>query len=96
MINMEHLRNMIISMRYQNGVEIDPDNMTYEELLQLEENMGSVCKGLTEEQIAQLPTAPLAKQEEDTLCSICYCNGKEGEIFLKLPCDHTFHHDCIK
>jgi hypothetical protein len=41
---------MIIGMRYQNGVEIDPDNMTYEELLQLEENMGSVSKGITEEQ----------------------------------------------
>jgi hypothetical protein len=32
---MEYLRNLIIGMRYQNGVEIDPDNMTYEELLQL-------------------------------------------------------------
>lgn len=30
---MEYLRNMIMAMRYQNGVEIDTDNMTYEELL---------------------------------------------------------------
>ena len=33
---MEYLRNMLISMRYQNGIDIDPDNMSYEELLQLE------------------------------------------------------------
>lgn len=43
-------------MRYQNGVEIDPDNMTYQQLLQLEEKMGSVSKGLTEQQYKKLPT----------------------------------------
>lgn len=32
---MEYLRNMLMSMRYQNGMEIDIDNMSYEELLQL-------------------------------------------------------------
>lgn len=51
MMNMEYLRNMIVGMKYQNGIEIDLDNMTYEELLELEEKMGSVSKGLTEEQI---------------------------------------------
>lgn len=44
---MEYLRNMLMSMRYQNGIDIDIDNMSYEELLQLEEKMGSVSKGLT-------------------------------------------------
>jgi len=29
MVNMEYLRNMILAMRYQNGVEIDTDNMSY-------------------------------------------------------------------
>jgi len=51
MMNMEYLRNMIVGMKYQHGIEIDLDNMTYEELLELEEKMGSVSKGLTEEQI---------------------------------------------
>ena len=45
---MEYLRNMMIGMRYQNGVEIDTDNMTYEQLLELEEQMGSVSKGIPE------------------------------------------------
>lgn len=48
---MEYLRSMMISMKYQNGLEIDVDNMTYEEMLELEEKIGSVSKGLTEEQI---------------------------------------------
>lgn len=50
-MNMEYLRNMVLGVRYQNGMDIDLDNMTYEEMLQLEEKMGSVSKGLTEEQI---------------------------------------------
>ena len=34
-MNMEYLRNMVMGMRYQNGEDIDIDNMTYEQLLQL-------------------------------------------------------------
>lgn len=45
---MEYLRNMVFGMRYQNGLEIDTDAMTYEELLELEEKMGTVSKGITE------------------------------------------------
>jgi hypothetical protein len=30
MMNMEYLKNMIMGMRYQNGIEIDTDHMTYE------------------------------------------------------------------
>lgn len=47
-INMEYLRNMIIEMRFQNGIDIDPDEMTYEELLELEEKMGKVSKGISQ------------------------------------------------
>lgn len=54
MLNMEYLRNMVMGMRYQNGIEIDTDNMTYEELLQLQEKMGCVSKGLTEEQFMNI------------------------------------------
>jgi hypothetical protein len=34
-MNMGYLRNMIIGMKYQDGMEVDIDNMTYEELLEL-------------------------------------------------------------
>lgn len=53
-MNMEYLRNMIIGMKYQNGMDIDPDTMTYEQLLELGDQIGSVSKGLTEEQIKNL------------------------------------------
>lgn len=42
------MRNMIMAMHYQGGIDIDPDNMTYEELLQLEEKIGKVSKGLSQ------------------------------------------------
>ncbi len=55
LMNMEYLRNMIIGMKYQDGMDVDIDNMTYEELLELEEKIGSVSKGLSEDQIKKLP-----------------------------------------
>ena len=38
----------------QSAVNVNPDVMTYEQLLELEDKMGSVCKGLTQEEIAVL------------------------------------------
>jgi hypothetical protein len=93
-MNMEYLRNMIMGMRYQNGLEIDTDHMTYEELLELEDKMGSVSKGLTEEQFGKIQTVTATGLDE--VCSICYCNVKEGEEVVRLPCQHHFHVDCIK
>ena len=54
MMSVENLKNMILSLRYQNGVEIDPDTMTYEELLQLEQKIGNVSKGLSKSQFDKL------------------------------------------
>lgn len=34
-MNMDYLRNMVIGMKYQDGMDVDIDNMTYEELLEL-------------------------------------------------------------
>lgn len=39
---------MVMGLQYQGGVDIDLDNMTYEQLLQLQEKMGKVSKGLNE------------------------------------------------
>jgi hypothetical protein len=29
-VDVEYLRSMMMSMQYQGGIDIDPDNMTYE------------------------------------------------------------------
>lgn len=95
-MNMEYLRNMVIGMKYQNGLEVDVDNMTYEELLELEEKIGSVSKGLTEEQIQKLPKKVYQLDQPEELCSVCYYHAKENEEMTILPCKHTFHSECIK
>lgn len=95
-MNMEYLRNMVIGMKYQDGMDIDLDNMTYEELLELQEKMGSVSKGLSEKQIGKLPTKIHKENEPEQLCSVCYYNAKEGEELTVLPCNHSFHTECIK
>lgn len=70
----EYLSNLLISMRFQAEYEhdIDPDQMTYEELLELEEKIGSVSRGLTPQQLAQLPALQLAEGTEDQ-CTVCFC-----------------------
>ena len=62
----------MMGIHYQGGLDINPDEMTYEELLQLEEKMGKVSKGLSEEQYAQLDKLKASKEDEEELCSICY------------------------
>ena len=78
-MNVEELRNMVMGMHYQGGVDIDPDNMTYQELLQLEEHIGKVSKGLNEDQLQQLERITACQEHEEQLCSICYYNVKTGE-----------------
>ena len=43
----------------------DPDKMTYEQLLELEENVGSVSKGLTKNQIKKIPKIMYNKNTSD-------------------------------
>jgi len=77
---------------------VNPDNMTYEQLLQLEEKMGSVSKGLTKEEIKQIPKAIYDKVHNinEDKCSVCYCEFELGDKLKKLSCTHQYHSKCIK
>lgn len=83
-------------------MRMDVDNMSYEELLALEERIGSVCTGLTEENIMSrlkqqkfLNTKP-ANELETEPCSICREEYNVGENIGILECGHSFHTGCIK
>lgn len=81
-----------------NPENINPDNMTYEELLQLEERMGKVSRGLQIEQIKKIPKKVCQKkpnQPEET-CSICFMEVEEGAKIRTLSCCHEYHSKCIK
>ena len=91
---MNYLMSMILRRSENNYPNVD--NMSYEELLALEERMGNVKKGLTKEQIEKLPKDKFVKNKfiEDK-CIICQYEFKNYEKLIVLACKHCFHPDCI-
>mmetsp|Transcript_16029 Transcript_16029/g.41158 ORF Transcript_16029/g.41158 Transcript_16029/m.41158 type:complete len:641 (+) Transcript_16029:213-2135(+) len=83
------------------------DNMTYENLFQLED----VPHGIPEEMLEHIPRSkwrpPIDPGERIELgeallceakkqkCVICLCKFRMGEDVATLPCVHSFHADCI-
>ncbi|OMJ95455.1 hypothetical protein SteCoe_1223 [Stentor coeruleus] len=76
-----------IDLETFNGNQLD--NMTYEDILKLEEKIGSVNVGLTESEISSIPTTSLDKPDT---CSICLNQGTYGKVLI---CSHFFHGECI-
>lgn len=79
---------------------IDPDNMTYEELLELGEAVGTQSRGLSQEMIALLPVSKhkcsffSRKKSRDERCVICQMEYKRGDQRITLPCKHVYHAGC--
>ncbi|CAN8276971.1 unnamed protein product [Cochlearia groenlandica] len=86
--------------RYRD-MRLDVDNMSYEELLALEERMGDVCTGLNDETISSRLTQRKYKNSTKSTkdaepCCICQEEYNEGEDMGRLECGHEFHSQCIK
>ena len=75
----------------------NPDKMSYEQLLELEEGVGNVNKGLSKDKINKIPVKPFHKAlfEDNSQCIICMEGFVENELVKQLPCGHIFHEDCI-
>ncbi|XP_010279213.1 PREDICTED: uncharacterized protein LOC104613187 [Nelumbo nucifera] len=95
---------------HHSDMRLDIDHMSYEELLALEERIGNVNTGLTEEIITRqlktrthasspvylnLDEPPSTDQETET-CIICQVNYENQEKIGTLSCDHEYHADCIR
>lgn len=85
------------------GIDKDIDDMTYEELLELEERMGSVSKGLSDERASEVLQDVPSVTAGDGSCAICLdqllCETLEdGQLRVSRirNCDHMFHEKCIK
>ncbi|KAJ1692715.1 hypothetical protein LUZ63_009413 [Rhynchospora breviuscula] len=79
---------------------VDPDNMTYEELQQLGEDIGTESKGLSEKTIASLRVSKykdgfFSKAKKQNECPICQSAFQKKELLITLPCKHIFHKNCI-
>ncbi|KAJ7958650.1 E3 ubiquitin-protein ligase MBR2-like [Quillaja saponaria] len=87
-------------------MRLDIDNMSYEELLALEERMGSVSTALTEEALSgclnrciyeSAPSNDVANWEKDDIkCSICQEEYVVGDEMGGLQCEHRYHVICIQ
>ncbi|XWS33594.1 hypothetical protein CRYUN_Cryun22dG0096500 [Craigia yunnanensis] len=83
-------------------MRLDVDNMSYEELLNLEEQIGNVCTGLSEESILanlrrrKYQSITVGPPVEAEPCCICQEDYANGEVLGKLDCGHDFHFSCIK
>ncbi|KAJ7966597.1 E3 ubiquitin-protein ligase MBR2 [Quillaja saponaria] len=82
-------------------MRLDVDNMSYEELLALEERIGNVNTGLTEETILsrlkqKKHTVEIGSQLEAEPCCICQEEYNDGEDIGSLDCGHDFHTICVK
>eukprot|EP01018_Ginkgo_biloba_P032571 Gb_18500 [translate_table: standard] len=81
---------------------IDPDNMTYEELVELGEAVGTHSRGLSQELIASLPVSKYKakffsrRKNRNDRCVICHMDYKRGDRMITLPCKHPYHAECIK
>ena len=74
------------------------DNMTYEQILELEEENGKVSKGLDKAIINSIPTFMWRQGDtsEDS-CSICMMEFEPRQRCNRLRgCNHEFHSECIK
>ncbi|KAJ3670676.1 hypothetical protein LUZ60_008102 [Juncus effusus] len=81
---------------------LDVDNMSYEELLELEDKIGYVSTGLSKEEISRKiepffnPSIHFSSSETERKCTICQEEYEENEEMGKLECGHIYHLYCIK
>ncbi|XP_059644481.1 probable E3 ubiquitin-protein ligase RHG1A [Cornus florida] len=80
-------------------MRLEIDDMSYEDLLELEEQIGDVDTGVSEEAILaamQRHKYQLITFGERELCCICQDEFVKEQELGKLECGHQFHFDCIK
>ncbi|XP_050219607.1 E3 ubiquitin ligase BIG BROTHER-related-like [Mercurialis annua] len=84
----------------QDGWEdVDPDELSYEELLALGEVVGHESRGLSADTIASLPSVKYkvgsSQNGSNDSCVICRIDYEDGETLTLLSCKHSYHSECI-
>ncbi|KAL6844068.1 hypothetical protein ACP4OV_025741 [Aristida adscensionis] len=83
-------------------MRLDIDNMSYEELLALEERIGNVNTGLSDDAVTKLlkqrkfSSWRLEASFDHEPCCICQEEYVDGDDLGRLDCGHDFHAGCIK
>ncbi|XP_077216936.1 uncharacterized protein LOC143851403 isoform X2 [Tasmannia lanceolata] len=77
-------------------MRLDIENMSYEELLALEERIGNVNTGLSEDMISKCLKESMYPSEEGTMCIICLEEYNKTEKVAAMDCGHNYHRGCIE
>ncbi|CAK79506.1 unnamed protein product (macronuclear) [Paramecium tetraurelia] len=86
-----------LNQQAQNQLNVNIDNMTYEQILNLQERIGNQNVGLTKLQIKEIPKRTKeANDNVEEICTICYDQIQTGNVYRQLPCNHIYHSKCIK
>ncbi|KAL5706503.1 RING-type E3 ubiquitin transferase [Ranunculus cassubicifolius] len=79
--------------------EVDPDELSYEELIALGDVVGTESRGLSADTIASLPSINYKSQNnEDSStdqCVICRLEYEDEDTLTVLSCKHMYHSECI-
>ncbi|CAH1423660.1 unnamed protein product [Lactuca virosa] len=79
--------------------DVDPDELSYEELLALGEVVGTESRGLSADSISSLRSVVYKIQNNQNgssdTCVICRLDYEDGENLILLSCKHSYHSECI-
>lgn len=81
--------------------EIDPDDLSYEQLIELGEIIGEEKRGLSAEQVSSYLHPVTYEPANGALgartdrCVICQVEYGGGEKLVALSCEHPYHSECI-
>ncbi|KAL9683715.1 hypothetical protein QQ045_015543 [Rhodiola kirilowii] len=97
-------RNTGTSVMVADYDDVDPDNMTYEELQSLGDAIGTESRGLSEKVLSRLPSRKFKgksgwfsskTKSQPQECVICSEEYASGELLTILHCKHRYHKECI-
>jgi len=99
---LSEMREMDPENMYEEEAEVydeenpNPDIMSYEQLLELQEKIGFVEKGFKIEEVDKIPIVQFDKETvKIDKCTVCQFDLIEGDTLRKLSCGHHYHKDCI-
>ncbi|KAF9613586.1 hypothetical protein IFM89_009256 [Coptis chinensis] len=79
--------------------EVDPYELSYEELVALGEVIGTESIGLSIDTIASLPLVTYKAQSNQDgsakQCVICWLEYEDEDTLTMLSCKHSYHSECI-
>ncbi|XP_078165125.1 putative E3 ubiquitin-protein ligase HIP1 [Carex rostrata] len=92
-----HQNPQIIQAVRHRDMDMDINNWSYEELLELEERIGKVNTGIKTSELSKFLKKVIfsGEQDEAERCVICQEQYADADVKGQLKCGHEYHFSCI-